>query len=309
VRAGTAVPLAVLLNKVVLNKVVINQPDYFDVPVHGGTLRVGRWGSTGPTVLAAHGITASHMAWLEVAGQLPGLTLIAPDLRGRGRSSQLPGPYDFDAHVSDLVAVLDAVGATRVVVAGHSMGGFVAVRLAGDHPERVSRLVLVDGGLPLGEPDDPLPPGGLEAALGPAAARLAMTFADQHAYHDFWRAHPAVGPVWGPSVEAYVDYDLVGEPPEMRSSCNADAVRINGAEVLDHTSTAAALRRVVAPTRLLRAVRGLLDGAPFYGEDALSQWLAGPPAITVSTVADTNHYSLVLAAPGAAAVAQAIAGD
>jgi lipase len=289
-----------------LDGVVVNQPEQFDVPVPGGSLHVGRWGSTGPTVLALHGITASHMAWLEVAGHLPDVTVLAPDLRGRGRSSQLPGPYDFDAHVSDIVALLEAVGSARVVVAGHSMGGFVAVRLAADHPDLVSRLVLVDGGLPIGRPDDPPPPGGLDAALGPAAQRLAMTFASHAAYRDFWRAHPAIGPVWGPSVEAYVDYDLVGEPPDMHSSCRADAVRVNGAEVLDHASTTAALRRVVAPTSFLRAVRGLLDGPPFYPDEAVSPWLTGTPAITASTIADTNHYSLVLGSPGAAAVAHAV---
>ena len=93
--------------------------------------------------------TATHLGWLEVAQRLPDVILLAPDLRGRGRSAHLPGPYGLATHVADLVALLDAVGCERVVV-GHSMGGFVAVTLAALHPDRVSRLVLVDGGLPTG---------------------------------------------------------------------------------------------------------------------------------------------------------------
>ena len=278
-----------------------------DVPVAGGSLRTGQWGGAGPTVLAVHGITATHMAWLEVAQQLPDVTLLAPDLRGRGRSAHLPGPYGFAAHVADLVALLDAVGCERVVVVGHSMGGFVAVDLAARHPDRVSRLVLVDGGLPTGRPEDPVPAGGLDAVLGPAAARLAMTFPSREAYRDFWRAHPAIGPIWGPSVEAYVDYDLVGEPPELRSSCVEEAMRFDGAEVVDHAAATAALRRVTAPIAFLRAERGLLDGPPFYPEDAVARWLHGSPVVEARTVSDTNHYSLVLGAQGAAAVALAVA--
>jgi len=288
----------------------------FDVPVSGGSLRVGGWGRAGPgvdrsgaarlTVLALHGITATHMAWVEVAERLPDAALLAPDLRGRGHSRQLPGPYGMAAHVADIVGLLDAVGWEQVVVVGHSMGGFVAVALAAGHPDRVSGLVLVDGGLPTGQPGDVVEVGALDAVLGPAAARLAMTFPTPESYRDFWRQHPAVGPIWGPAVQAYVDYDLVGEPPELRPSCREPAMRTDGAEIADHATTTAALGRVTAPITFLRAERGLLDGDPFYPEDTVARWSDGGAVVTARTVPDTNHYSLVLGAPGARAVADAI---
>ena len=85
-----------------------------DVPVRGGDLRVGIWEPTGdasepagPPVLAVHGITASHRAWVSVAARLPGARIIAPDLRGRGRSNQLPGPFGITGHADDLARVLD----------------------------------------------------------------------------------------------------------------------------------------------------------------------------------------------------------
>ncbi|MEA2447323.1 MAG: hypothetical protein QOK47_960, partial [Actinomycetota bacterium] len=106
-------------------------PERFDVPVQGGNLRVGRWGTEGPVVLALHGITASHMTWPWVARELSGdVQFIAPDLRGRGGSRDLPGPYGMKAHADDCVAVLDHLGAEQAVVVGHSMGGFVAAILA-----------------------------------------------------------------------------------------------------------------------------------------------------------------------------------
>lgn len=278
-----------------------------DVPVLGGSLHAGRWGHDGFPVLAVHGITATHIGWAGVAAHLPDAIVLAPDLRGRGRSANLPGPYGFSVHVSDLVALLDAVGWERVLVVGHSMGGFVAVALAARHPDRVAGLVLVDGGLPLGRPEDPLPPGSIDAMLGPAAARLSMTFPSREAYRDFWRAHPAMGPMWGPTVEAYVDYDLVGETPELRSSCREEAMRTDGAQVADHAAAAAALRQVAVPITFLRAERGMLDGPPaLYAEEAVTRWRGGAPAVEARTVPDTNHYSIVLGAAGASAVADAV---
>ncbi len=62
------------------------------------------------------------------------------------------GRAGLDAHARDLIAVLDALGVERAVVVGHSMGAFVALVLGDLYPERVSRVVLVDGGLPLDLP-------------------------------------------------------------------------------------------------------------------------------------------------------------
>src|SRR5471032_539016 len=101
-----------------------------DVPVDGGTLRVGDWDPedpAAPTVVAAHGITASHLAWAMVAAAIPQVRLIAPDLRGRGRSAGLPGPSGMARHAADLQAVIQALELPRAILVGHSMGGFVAV--------------------------------------------------------------------------------------------------------------------------------------------------------------------------------------
>ncbi|MGH8909885.1 MAG: alpha/beta fold hydrolase, partial [Egibacteraceae bacterium] len=193
--------------------------ELLDIDVPGGALRVARWapasgGSGGRAVLAVHGITASHAAWRVVAGLLRDeVTVIAPDLRGRGGSGGLPGPYGIAAHARDLLAVADALGIRRAVVAGHSMGGFVATTAAVADPDRVRGLVLVDGGLPLPAAAPDLDPDeAAELSLGPALQRLRMTFASRGAYRDFWRRHPAFEGQWSPAVQAYVDYDLEGEP-------------------------------------------------------------------------------------------------
>ncbi len=72
----------------------------------------------------------------------------APDQRGFGDSDRPDGGYGIDDLATDAVALLDAVGIERATVVGHSLGSFIARRVAVAHPERVARLVLIDSGLP-----------------------------------------------------------------------------------------------------------------------------------------------------------------
>ncbi|MFC4852416.1 alpha/beta hydrolase [Actinophytocola glycyrrhizae] len=266
------------------------------VPVPGGELVVGRWGALddSPPVLAIHGITANHLAWGMVAPLVPG-PVVAPDLRGRGGSGSLPGPYGMAAHAADCVAVLDALGIERAVVVGHSMGGFVASVLAHRYPARVARLVLVDGGAPLALP------GGvdIETALGPAVARLSMRFASHAAYHDFWREHPSFTG-WNPAIESYVDYDLAGAEPELRSKVNEDAVRADFVDLHKGAEPLAAYAALRSDTVFLRAERGMFDQPEALYPDPSAIGLA------VTTVPGTNHYTILLGEGGARAVAAAV---
>lgn len=278
------------------------------IPVRGGVLTAGRWaGRSGtPTVLAAHGITANHLAWGAVAQALDGaVSLVAPDLRGRGRSGELPEPFGIRAHAADLVAVLDELGLDRAALVGHSMGGFVASTAAAHHPDRFGPLVLVDGGLAL-----PVPPAAdvdamLGALIGPAMTRLSMTFPSRAAYREFWQAHPAFGPWWSDAVEAYVQYDLVGTEPELRSSCTLPAVRTDGADILLNGEVIDAVRAPTIEGVLLWATRGMLDEPQgLYDEDRLAQVDVDHDRLQMRAVPGANHYSIVLAEPYAAVVAE-----
>ena len=236
-----------------------------DVPVTGGDLRVGIWEADAPdapTALLIHGVTSSHRAWPWLAECLPDVRLVAPDLRGRGRSNGVSGPGGLAAHADDLAAVLDAAGVQRTLVVGHSMGAFVAVALAHRHPERVASLVLVDGGLPLDVP------AGLDAAtvvshvLGPTADRLNLRFADEAAYLDFWRDHPAFRDAWSAELEEYFAYDLSPDGDQLRP---ATSYRTTVDDTVDMNSGAtlpAALDALSHDTVLLTVPRGLRDELP-----------------------------------------------
>lgn len=259
---------------------------------------------TRPFVIAAHGITGSGVSWDRVAAELgTAVDFLAPDLRGRGSRGQDPGPFTFTQMATDLVEELDHRSIERAVVAGHSMGGFVAVVLAHLFPDRVERLVLVDGGLPLPRPEGLSNDEMLNAVIGPAMARLSMTFESREAYHDFWRNHPAVGPYWNEYVETYLDYDLTGEPPTLRSKVNIEAVRGASEDTFASTIIEDAVTSLTVPAVLLRAERGLFDETPpLYTDDTVAKY----PQVKDLGVVPENHYTILLGETGARTVADAI---
>ena len=290
------------------------------VPVAGGSLNVGVAGAPigtpgAPVVLAVHGITGSHRTWVPVARHLgDAVTVLAPDLRGRGESAGLAGPYGMAAHVEDLVAVLDHVGCDRAVLAGHSMGGYVVTRFAATVPDRLSAAVLVDGGLPLPVPEGVDPDVLLAAVLGPSLGRLEMTFPSVEAYRDFWRAHPAFASCpFTDDVAGFVDYDL-GLPavdsqgkPGYRSRVSKDAVRGDGRALLDADEGRKALHSLADPAVLLWAARGLQnEERPLLPAEAIADAQALLPHLMVREVPDTNHYFILLGDREAGVVAEEI---
>ncbi|MER6582834.1 alpha/beta hydrolase [Nonomuraea sp. NPDC001023] len=258
-------------------------------------LRVATFGTGPRKVIAVHGISASLMAWGAVGRRLPEeWSLIAMDLRGRGHSASLPGPYGLPRHAEDVLRVAEHVGAgPDAVLAGHSMGAYVAV-LAGARRD-FDRVVLVDGGLPLPLPEGADPDAALAATLGPALDRLRRTFASAEEYVDFFRAHPAFAGHWSPDVEAYVRYDLAGPEGALRSRAVGEAVMADGRWMRTETDEiGAALAAIKAPAYLLRAPRGLLNqDTGMLPDEVARTWTARVPGLRDEVVPDCNHYTIL----------------
>ncbi|MBM9466130.1 alpha/beta fold hydrolase [Nakamurella leprariae] len=309
----------------------VTQYRTFAVPVAGGMLHGGVWEpdrpdltepETGPTptVLAVHGITASHLAWQWLADALPGIRIVAPDLRGRGRSGDLPGPTGMARHAEDLAALIAAAGGPfgaapgPVPVVGHSMGGFVATALTAHRPDLVASLLLVDGGLPFPLPPETTVAQAIDATLGPAAERLTRTFPSREAYQAFWRDHPAfAGHRDDPRLLAFFDHDLDGVEPDLRPSCRPETMLRDAADLYrspEQTAVLDAVVRAAVPVLFLRAPRDLLDRAGgLYPPELVPALAEALPGLDVREVDHTNHYTVVMTDAGATAVAEALRGQ
>ncbi len=108
-------------------------------------------GGDGVPVICLPGLTRNHRDFDELANHISSSTgrrVLSPDLRGRGRSEYDPEAkrYQPTTYVGDVVALLEAADAPRVVVVGTSLGGLLAMLLSATQPDRVAGVVLNDIG-------------------------------------------------------------------------------------------------------------------------------------------------------------------
>jgi pimeloyl-ACP methyl ester carboxylesterase len=119
----------------------------------GVTLAVQTGGAEdGEPILLLHGFPESHRTWRDVMPDLArDFRVIAPDQRGFGASDRPEGveAYKTDRILEDLIALADALGLVRFTLVGHDWGGAVAWLAALRHPDRLSRLVIVNAPHPL----------------------------------------------------------------------------------------------------------------------------------------------------------------
>jgi lipase len=277
-----------------------------EVPVDGGVLRVGRWGTGPDVVVGVHGLTLFHIGFRALADQLgDGVTLLAPDLRGRGGSATVGPPYGLGAHADDVAAVLHHLGAPVATIVGHSWGAAVALVTAQRHPDLVRHVVLVDGGIP----HEPAP-ASERPAFNPVervVTRLRTPFPSVAAYCETWRARPGLAAHWNPYVEELFRYELTGTPPELRSSLREDAFLADAASLTESDDATCALAELAHPATVVRAPRDMLDEpVPMYPEARVRRWQQRVPHLRDVEVPGVNHYTILFSEAGAHAVAAVI---
>jgi lipase len=113
-------------------------------------LSVTEWGDpAGDPVVCLHGVTGHGRRFRSLAEQrLSAYRVVGVDYRGHGSSGWEP-PWSVEQHVADLVETADALGIAGAAWIGHSFGGKLVAELAGRHPDRVERAVLLDPALQL----------------------------------------------------------------------------------------------------------------------------------------------------------------
>lgn len=259
------------------------------VRVDGVGLATRVWPGTGKTIVAVHGLTANHTCWAPVADVLaPAFRLVAYDLRGRGDSDKPAHGYSLAGHARDLLGLLDHLGVERAIVMGHSLGASIGVWFAAHHPERVERLVLLDGGLDVrAEVFD---------SIAPAVARLGVEFPSLEGFLGMLRSLPMFGDRWNDHLTRYFTYDVEPGPGGgVRSKVARHAIEEEVANlararlwVLHH--------RIAVPTLLLRAPDGLLrDDDCLMTQDEAEAMARAIPDCRLVVVPGSNHYTILLA--------------
>jgi pimeloyl-ACP methyl ester carboxylesterase len=260
------------------------------VGVGAVSLAVAEWPgpAKGPAVVCIHGLTANHTCWASVADVLsPAHRLIAYDLRGRGESDKPDKGYSLAIHDDDLEGLLDHFGLKKAVLIGHSLGAHIAVRFAATRPQRVAKLVLVDGGLDVR--------AEVLDSLRPAINRLGVEFPSMDMFMGFVRALPMFEGRWNDYLERYFRYDVEELPAgTVRAKASRLAIEEEIAN-LERERLWVYHHQVKAPTLIFRAPDGLLTPTDCLMTQAEANAMAHAiPRSKLVVVPGTNHYTVLL---------------
>ena len=249
------------------------------VPTPRGDV-LARVGGGGPPLLLLHGYPQTHLMWHAAAHHLAErFTVVAADMPGYGGSFRPAPAPDHTPHskrelARDLVAAMAELGFERFAIAGHDRGGRVAYRMALDHPDRVTRLAVLD-----------------IVPTGDVWARADRTFAIGY-WHWPFLAQPAPLPerLIGSDPDAYWEHHLrriglggvpgrypdevlaayraqLDDPAVVEAIC--EDYRAGATIDVEHDEAERGARRIDCPVLVLWAARGALP--IFYG-DVLAVW-------------------------------------
>ncbi len=247
------------------------------------------------TALLVHGLTGRADAFRALAeelesGGLTGWRLLAVDLRGRGATGSVEGPAGIPVHAADLLALLDREGLDRVAYIGHSLGAMIGVYLAANHPDRVSRLVLVDGGADVTDE--------IDALLSPIHERIARTYPSREAYVEYTRNLPVFEGRWDEDLERYFAGDVRPDDSGWRHHADLETVK-DDREKMHGFPLSELWPRIGCPTLVLLSTVGLAspdEGFILPPQDARRMQETIPDCALVE-VENTNHYDILYSAP------------
>jgi len=261
----------------------------------GIEINLALWEGAGKPVLCIHGITANCRCWDTLAEALaPDYHVIAMDLRGRGRSDKPPRGYALDYHLRDINCLLDDLGLDRAVIMGHSLGAFIGLDFAAEYPERVDRLILVDGGGDLSK-------GQMEkvfVGIKPALDRLGQVFPSAEAYLEKMKAAPYIQP-WSAVTEAYYRYEIETVEGGVRTNIAPAHIQEEAANI-KKVDCAPYYPRLKCDVLILRATNGLLSQDDILlPEDVIDRMTREIPHARRFDVEGLNHYGIVFQPHGA----------
>ena len=248
-----------------------------DVNVGGVSIRIRQLGS-GPPLLLLHGHPQTHAIWHRVAPELgQHFSLILADLRGYGDSSKPKGDSDHQNYskrvmAQDMVHVMDVLGYERFAVLAHDRGARVAHRLALDHPNRVTKMVLLDIAPTLAMYEQT---SDMFARLywhwffliQPSPTPERLIEADPGAYirELMGRRHAGLGPFDPLAVEEYVR--CLSQPGAAHGLCE-DYRAAASIDLVHDRETLKAGQRVIAPLLILWGEQGVVHRC----FDPLAEW-------------------------------------
>ncbi len=267
----------------------MTEPIMKTVAGHGVKIQLVQWGDEGKPILCIHGITANCRCWDVMASNLSSdHRVIAMDLRGRGRSESPDSGYSIEHHCKDILAILNDLGLEKAVLMGHSLGAFIALAFGAQHPDRVDRIILVDGGGKLSE----IQMVKVCAGIKPSLDRLGRIFPSFEEYLNLMKTAPFLKE-WTPALETYYQYEIEAVDGGVRSSLNPAHIQ-EERENLGKMDVSQFYEKISCPMLILRATDGMVaEDDLLLPRDVVDTMVQKIPHARYVDIPGTNHYSIV----------------
>ncbi len=257
------------------------------------------YGQEETPLLLIHGLTANARTFegLVAAGLSRNYGVIVPDLRGRGLSDSPESGYSLAEHARDIVGLLDALKIEKIRIGGHSFGALLTLYLAYHYPERVEKIILIDGAARM-HPN-------VKEMLGPALSRLGRLFPSFDAYLEEVKRAPQMA-FWDETMRGYYQAEVKeNEDGSIGTRSSVAQITESAYKVLEEPWEAY-LRAIRIPALLLNATGIYTFGAPLL-----------PKAQALETVSllhdcryvevEGNHHTM-LYGNGARQIVEAVKG-
>jgi pimeloyl-ACP methyl ester carboxylesterase len=252
---------------------------------------VVQWGADGDPIIFLHGLTANAFCFQAFADELAqDHRVFAYDLRGRGQSAKLANGYSIPIHAADLAALLDALGLERPIVAGHSLGAAIALYFAAHYPDRLSKLILLDGGAPLPWSSPEEQPFWLTASI----SRLGTPVPSYDEYIQRLKMLPMLGPYWNQYTDLYFQHDVEHlDDGSVVARSSRDAILEEGSH-FNEVDLSQQWQHVQVPTLLLRAGKGIFaDNDQLLPESLVAAMREQIADCRYFNYPELNHYTIV----------------
>ncbi len=255
----------------------------------GIQIQLNLWEGEGENILCIHGLTANSRFWDCLASSLsPKHRVITIDLRGRGLSDKPSTGYSIEHHCRDLLSLIEDLRLKHPVLMGHSLGAFISLVFSAKYPEKVSRLILVDGGGKLSDTQM----AKVFAGIKPSLDRLGQVFPSFEAYLSLMKQAPYLQP-WNAYMETYFRYEVEEVEGGIRSRVHPkhieeEAINLRIEEVTQFYSM------VSCPTLILRATKGMLAEDDFVlPEDVAERMVREIKGAQRVDIEGSNHYTIL----------------
>jgi len=171
---------------------------------------------------------------------------------------------------------------------GHSLGAFISVVFGAEHPDRVDRIILVDGGGKLSETQM----AKVFQGIKPSLDRLGKVFPSFEAYLDLMKAAPFFQS-WTPALETYYQYEIEAVDGGVRSRIDPSHVQ-EERKNLGKVDVSLYYGRISRPVLILRATHGMVaEDDLLLPQEVVDRMVRQIPNARYVDIPGTNHYSIV----------------